>query len=470
MTGGALGLTTNLISLERGEGELLLVNAFHMRPLHVKRGREKVKRLLADMAAHGGTAESCAAAFAADAALLRLFLDHHILVDGPEVPGEASVSPPKTRMTLYLLLGESCNLDCVYCLDGPATYERHGRGEMSPEVAFRSVERCLGEVVPGGSVEVAFFGGEPLLHWPLVKRTIRHCEEVLKPAHPDKRIHYHLTSNLTLSPPDLVEWVMRYDITIVCGVDGPPDIQDRCRVNRGGGPTHARTAATVRRLVEAGARVTLRATIHSANHDRLAEVAEHHAALGAVSSLFVPVRPTNSDRDIFPENLLPDPDRIVAAARNLGRGARDASVPEAEPYKANLFPFNDFTTEIRPGVRNVVACGAPHGTTFVVRPNGDVYPCIYLVGQERYRLGGVDAGLSRRPLDDMMTAFHVDNREDCRGCAWRYACGGGCPVMSLARDGAAEAGSKVDEYCRKVTCGLSRALLGDMLWALADSS
>jgi uncharacterized protein len=293
---------------------------------------------------------------------------------------------------------------------------------MSPKVAFQSVAMCLEELSPGGAIEVAFFGGEPLMQRPRVKQVIEHCENRLKPAYRDKKIRYHLTSNLTLRPPDLTAWLKRYDVSVVCGIDGPAEIHNRCRPYRGGRGSHSRTAETIRQLVAAGVRVTLRATITSANHDCLPAVAAHHAELGAASSLFVPVRPVNSDEDFLQEEILPDPDKIIEAALQLPGTNRAA-----------VFPFNDFCTEIRPGVRHTVACGAAYGTTYVVRTNGDVYPCIYLVGRDQYRRGNVAGTLDYRPLDDMLKALHVDNREGCRTCAWRYACGGGCAVMNLAQ-------------------------------------
>jgi uncharacterized protein len=462
-----LEVAKNLIALERGADELLLANSFHLRPLYVKRGRERVKQILA-AAAPGRALAELQAIFPNDAALLRLLLDYHLLPDAfHDAPGAACLTHParlrlKHSITLYLLLGESCNLACIYCLNGPKTYQKSICAGMSATVARRSVERCLEELAPGGTLAVAFFGGEPLLHWPLIKEVIRHCEGELKRAHPDKRIEYHLTSNLTLRPADLVEWVTRHDLTIVCGIDGPPEIHDRCRPYPGGVPSHARSAETVRRLVQAGARVTLRATITSANHDSLTEVAAHHTRLGAGSSLFVPVRPINSDQDFFPEDILPDPDKVIAAALELGRQGRSG--------KANLFPFNDFSAEIHPGVRHVVACTAPYGKNYVVRTNGDVYPCIYLVGQEPYRLGNVAGALDHRPLDAMLRALHVDNREDCRECAWRYACGGGCPVMNLARLRGAENSPAVVRYSRRITCDLSQAILAEALWGLADQT
>lgn len=341
-----------------------------MRPLYVRRGRGSVKRLVA-AAAEGCPAETLRERFKDDAPLIDVLLSHGIVAAGspgrrgdaaPVAAPKPAVSGQKGRITLYLLLSESCNLHCIYCLNGPKTYLTNGRGRMSAKVAFASIEMCLRELRPGGTVEVAFFGGEPLLEWPLIKEIIGYCEDRLKPTHPEKRINYHLTSNLTLCPPDLTEWVARHKITVLCGIDGPPEIHDRCRTYPGGGPSHVRSAQTIGRLVQAGCRITLRATITSLNHDRLADVAAHHTRLGASTSLFVPVRPVNSDEEFFPEKILPDPDRIIEAALELGR--QDA------PGKPNLFPFNDFSAEIRPGIRHVVACGAPYGTTYVVRTNG----------------------------------------------------------------------------------------------------
>ncbi len=458
----------NLIVLERGTDELLLANSFHLRPLYVQRGKERVKQILA-AAMSGLKMKELQTAFAQDGALIRLLFDYRILNDGSSSQ-EVSSQPAnrtksvkrhdKNRITLYLLLTEACNLKCVYCLNGSQTYGKNVQATMSAQTALHAVAMCLKDLITGGTAEVAFFGGEPLLKWALIKEVIRRCENELKPTYTDKHIHYHLTSNLTVMPPDLVEWVTRYNIKVLCGIDGPPEIHDRCRTYPGGGATHAKSAETIRQLVQAGASVTLRATITSANQDHLAEVAVHHSDMGAESSLFIPVRPINSDQDFFPEEILPDPNKIITAALELGRSDQRG--------KANLFPFNDFSGEIRPGVRYEVACGAPHGTTYVVRTNGDVYPCIYLVGQEEYYLGNVTGDLDYRPLDTMLKVLHVDNREDCQTCVWRYACGGGCPVMHLARVRGAAKNSKVAEYSRRITCDLSQAILADGLWSMAD--
>jgi len=451
----------DLILLERGHDELLVADPYHLRPLHVRRGRERILQVLAE-AGPGLPVDALRARFPADGALVDLLAGHGIL--GPEhgrtEDGAAFPTPPgrKGRITLYLLVTEACNLRCVYCLDGSGTYDRQGTSGMSEAVAVRAVETCLSELAPGGRLEVAFFGGEPLLKWSLVKQVILACEERLRPVHPDKRLTYHLTSNLTVPPPDLEAWVARYGIRVLCGIDGPADVHDRCRVCAGGGPTHDRSAAVVRKLVDAGAEVTLRATVTALNEDRIEEVAAHHEALGGSSSLFVPLRPVDSDEQVVEDRLLPDPDKLIASALALRRS------PSA---RARLFPFNDFSARIRPGVRHPVACGAPLGTTRVVRPNGDVYPCIYLVGRPQHLLGNVAGRLDDAPLSRMMAELHVDRREDCAGCAWRYACGGGCQVMVAAR-ALGRTRPRTAEYARAITCDFSRALLAAGLWEAVD--
>jgi uncharacterized protein len=463
---GPLSLTKNLISLERGGDELLLVNSFHMRTMYVARGKERVKRLLSE-AARGLTLEGLKSAFPRDADLIQLLRDYRILVDASEDKERfdraeitAAGPRPKPRMTVYLLVTESCNLGCIYCLNGAGTYLKESRSRMSTSVALQSVTDCLEQISTGGRVEVGFFGGEPMLQWPFIKEIIRRCEEELKPAYPDKQITYHLTSNLTICPPDLIEVIRRHNITVMSDIDGPPEIHDRCRPYRHGGASHAQTAATIRRLAAAGIPVALRATITSVNQDYIMETVAHHKELGGSNSAVVPACPINSDREFLPEELLPDPDRIIAGlVEAFHSGIWD---------KEHLFPFNQYIAKLRPGTRQVMSCAAFSGTIPVIRVNGDVYPCIYLVGQEKCRLGTAGAPWNRRWLDETLLALHVDNLAECSACPWRYACGGGCPLTKLARWDDVATSPKAMEYARRISCDFTKAVLTEMLWDMAD--
>jgi uncharacterized protein len=67
-----------------------------------------------------------------------------------------------------------------------------------------------------------------------------------------------------------------------------------------------------------------------------------------------------------------------------------------------------------------------------------------------------------------MLALHVDNLKECRACPWRYACGGGCPVMKLAPLAGVAKSPRAMEYGRRINCDLTRAVLEELLWEKAD--
>ena len=59
---------------------------------------------------------------------------------------------------LVLMLTHACNLPCTYCYNGHAS-----SGNMSLDLARRSIDRAVASLDRGGTLELAFFGGEPLL-------------------------------------------------------------------------------------------------------------------------------------------------------------------------------------------------------------------------------------------------------------------------------------------------------------------
>jgi uncharacterized protein len=248
----------------------------------------------------------------------------------------------------------------------------------------------------------------------------------------------------------------------MCDIDGPPEIHDRCRPYIKGRPSHARTADTIARLVNAGVPVALRATVTSINEDHILDVAAHPKELGARSTAFVPVSPVNSDGQFLPSDLLPDPGKLAGRLAEVYRsGLWD---------KRALFPFNEYLLKLRPGAHQITGCAAPSGTTPVVRPNGDVYSCIYLIGEEKYRFGALGAEWDSRSLETTTAALHVDNVEGCRACSWRYACGGGCPVLNQAQLGDDKKNATALEYGRKLNCDFTKSILTELLWDIADDA
>jgi len=336
---------------------------------------------------------------------------------------------------------------------------------MTEKVAFRAVEMCLKKLAPGGELEIVFFGGEPLLNWSLVKKTILYCEEVLRKRFPDRGWRYHITTNLTIFPADFVVWVKKYRISILCDVDGPPGIHNLTRPFKNGRGSHDRIARNISRLKKEGIEVALRSTVTAHNVDCMLEVAEHHKELGGSGCAFVPVNAVTSDEEILSPQILPDPGKY---ARGL-KAVFESGIWEV----GRLFPFNQYLERIRPGARMFLPCGAPYGNTPVVDVNGDVYACIYLVGIKSYKIGNIFSEESfpkREVTAKMMELLRVDNIEECRRCGLRYVCVSGCPVGKLLIEGNPKAGEEVKRYTRKIKCAGIRATVESILWNYADAA
>ncbi len=459
-------ITDNLILLERDPAELLLVNAYEGRLLFIRRGREYVREFL-QAAARLGDRESILRSFPDDAELLDLLTEYRILIPAGkrEIDDDPLSLPDGTArpqgLSLYLLVAQSCNMACVYCLNGAQTYRKEQTVQMSEAVAFRAAEYFVDRLAPGGQIEVCLFGGEPMLNWDLGKKVVRYCEETLKPKYPDKRISYGITTNLLLLPEDFIEFARQYHISVLCDIDGPEALHDLARPLANGAPTHRRIAEHVRQLREAGIRVSLRTTVTSINAAHIPEIARHHKELDGGGSAFVPVNPVNSDEQLLSAELLPDVDEMI-------RGVTEA-YHSGVWDRRELFPFSVYAGKLMAGHRSTLGCGAPYGNTPVITADGDVYPCIYLVGIAKYHLGNLMDGTypETKVLRDLALAYHVDRREGCRDCNWRYICGGGCLVGPLTVMGRPDASEVVKDYCRDINCRYTQKIFEAIFWQMA---
>lgn len=366
-------------------------------------------------------------------------------------------------MSLYLLVTHACNLACVYCFNGDASYQRSCPPAMRDETADAAVDWALRRLDPHGTLEIVFFGGEPLLRWPLVRRVVDRCEQTLRSRHPNVTFHYHLTSNLTSLPRDLIEVARRVSMTFLCDVDGPQEVHDRLRPHAKGRASHEATARVIRALTDAGLAVSLRATVTSANAVDLGAVVAHHRHLGGCSSALVPLNPIDSDQVAVPERWLADPGCLAS-------GLAAAFEDRAFPADA-LHPFSEALPRVARRERRRIACGAPYGCTPVVDAAGDLYPCIYFVGIPWLRMENVLAPEPARAhgvLSQLLASLDVDATE-CRTCGIRYLCSGGCPAMRVLARGRPDL-LPMQRYARDCSCAVGRTVTEKLLWSEARST
>ena len=133
--------------------------------------------------------------------------------------------------------GAACNLDCQYCffLSKELLYDQK-RQSMSEETLETYVKNFLA-ASPDGDVTMLWQGGEPTLRGlPFFERLIELCEKYRRPA---QVVHHAVQTNGTLITGQWARFFKDNDVLVGISIDGPKDLHDAYRLNRGGLGTHS---------------------------------------------------------------------------------------------------------------------------------------------------------------------------------------------------------------------------------------
>ncbi len=453
--------------LKRGE-EIIIFNAVQVNPIYFPVGGNQALDLLAELKKMGPISAACLPDFCSQEAF-DFFCAHFLIIpedssktiEQKKCCGYEMAERLSFSRSVYLLLTHSCNQACIYCFNGKNTYQKHESLMMSEEVAFKSLDNILDSIAEFGKLEIVFFGGEPLMNWNLAKKVIDYCNNNLIPRNPGKQIAYHLTTNLTLFPDDLIEVALQNNITFLVDIDGPEEIHNKTRPFINGQGSFRTTAGNVEKLIKAGLKVSLRATVTSYTDSLMMDVAKTHQELGAAGCAFVPLNPVDSDIKLLDLELCPSPQKYA-------EGLREVFHSGIWPI-TSLYPFNEYNHRLQPSFKNPWGCGAPIGNTPVITSNGEIYSCIYLVGNKQYEVGNIlmDDFPRKNVLARMLDIVNVDNRKKCRECSYRYLCGGGCPIGIFSIEGNPKAPNELKEYVREISCTVSKTVLQELFWNLA---
>ena len=186
----------------------------------------------------------------------------------PPAPASPTIIPltPIPLSTLVVNVTNKCNLSCAYCYeygeDKIADTTAGGQPSlMSEETAQASVDFMLEQSGASPVARLIFFGGETLLNFPVLQKTIPYART--RAAALGKRVEFSLTTNGTLLRPEIIEFLADNDVGVTISIDGPREMQDKFRVFHDGRGSYDVIAPKVRELLlrhrsrPIGARVTL---------------------------------------------------------------------------------------------------------------------------------------------------------------------------------------------------------------------
>ena len=374
----------------------------------------------------------------------------HPLKDTISFEDAGRITGPVAFNLMMKPAGSLCNLDCHYCyyLDKAEIYGGH-----EPKMSYEMLETTIREYIRANDEEEVTFnwhGGEPLvLGLDFYKKAV----ELERKYADGKKIFNTLQTNGTLINYDTAEFFRDNNFLIGVSIDGPKDIHDKFRKDKGGFPTFDKVIKGIGILQRCGVQFNTMSTINKASEGRGLETYQFLKHIGSSFMQFMPV----VEHVKYP---------VDAAGRSLKKmrpyivdPATDGA--ELARWSVSSVGFGKFMCDIFDyWVRNDVGryfvnlfdatlanhCNVMPGTCVyakvcggnsIIEHNGDIYPCDHFV-YPKYRLGNI----SEKSLREMMTSseqikFGLDKRgmlpSKCLRCKYEYLCHGECPKHRFNR-------------------------------------
>lgn len=346
---------------------------------------------------------------------------------------------------MVLQVAHDCNLRCRYCYAASGTYGGTA-GMMDRNVGERAIDFFLENSADAQTLNVTFFGGEPLLNFGLVKHLVEYAGSRRGP----KEFKFTITTNGVLLTVDILRFLSDNRFDLIVSLDGPVDIHDATRVFPGGGGSQAIVLENARRAMTLpiADRTTVRGTFTNRELD-LSRQVDYLFDQGFANVSVEPAIGGNDNLFAVRDNNVPEVKRAYeAVAESCLRRLRSG----AEPL---FFHFRRVLEALERGELRKHACRA--GAGYIdVSPNGDIYPCHMLDGTEGWKIGSVFTGFDEGSRVVWRTTASVDSSDTCRDCWAKYLCGGRCRAHSalFARDLA----EPLSVACKLVKCRIEAAI------------
>jgi uncharacterized protein len=325
--------------------------------------------------------------------------------------------------------GAICNLRCDYCY-----YLR--KTDLYPGTSFRMSDETLesytrqyiqSQQVP--EVNFGWQGGEPtLMGLDFFRKVVAYQQ---KYARPGMKIENTLQTNGTLLNDEWCRFFAKNRFLIGISLDGPREVHDVYRKDKGGAPTFDRVVRGVKLLRRHKVDFNVLTCVSAANVHQPLEV--YHFLRDEISAQFI--------------QFIPIVERDNETGFQEGTALTSRSITGKQYGDFLIAIFDEW---VHRDVGRVFVqifdtalgrwLGAPGGLcvfqetcgkALVMEHNGDLYSCDHFV-EPRYLLGNIlETPLIERVGSEQQLKFGLNKKASlpryCRECPVLFACNGGCP-------------------------------------------
>jgi len=329
---------------------------------------------------------------------------------------DSKPQPPKAYHVMCKPIGPRCNLDCRYCFytEKTALFEDGEDYRMSPAVLDAYVRKYI-QSQRAPEINFAWQGGEPTL---MGLDFFRRAVALQKRYGRGKNISNSIQTNGILLDDKWCEFLAREKFLVGISIDGPRELHDRYRVDRGGRGSFDKVMDSIKRLQDWHVEYNTLSSVTADCARDPAGVYQFLKSTGTRFMQFIPIverEPDQHSRELGLK-LAEPPKSLRAAAEEVALTPWSVS---GEDY--GTFLCRVFDEWMRGDIGRVfvqifdIALGAwmGHdpalcifakncGKAVAMEHNGDVYSCDHFVYPD-HRLGNI----VQDSVADIMTAAPV---------------------------------------------------------------
>lgn len=320
---------------------------------------------------------------------------------------------------MYLIVTRNCNLLCDYCYLAKALCPKVN-ADMTKETAEKGIDHFakLVQLQNLDKPQIIFYGGEPLINPEVVEYTLEYATQLIP------NIEFMMNTNGTLVNVELAKMLAKYKVRVAVSIDGPKEIHDTHRIDRGGQGTFDRVIDGFRLLKANGVDVGVSCTITPSNVDCLVDVIKWLIAELGITSLGFNLMMYDGRDSMSVEEY---EQKAAKALIDCFKITRDVGVYEDRMMRR--------VRSLSEGIACINDCGGC-GQQIVVAPDGKVGVCqAYLETGENFVDLNDEFDPTTNPLWKKWARRSPFNIPECGQCSALSMCGGGCAHNGLQSTG-----------------------------------
>ncbi len=329
---------------------------------------------------------------------------------------------------MALQLTQQCNFRCSYCVYCAGDFElqrNHSSKRMSLETALNAVDffaaRCGNQQQPA----IAFYGGEPLLEFPLIQKVVAYAEKKLY----GKKLTFAITTNASLLTPDIARFFSAHNFLTTISLDGTPETHDRSRrfadSGQGSFTVICKNLKAVREECpdfKFSFNVVIDPRYSCESLHRLFSKEEPFCSAHVTSTL---INDEYSVEKTVPSEIFLQQDRIFMFKNYLAfRGVYDKESASRMSYVTLSDNIRRLQLRMKPArlLPDVVAPGGPciaGERRLFVSVDGNLYPCERVSETSQImNIGNLWDGFDLQKVDKILNVAQTTS-EDCKNC-WAF--------------------------------------------------